>query len=187
MQENLALENDYGNHKLYISQYTDGTDNFPNISDNFNEFERKTQQPVKYKYNIENTNKTERKYNNISTYISNYFNDKNDEKKNNYNKNQNIKITNYSEEKKKQSNTNSNPNSKRNGPIKTNINYLKERIIEPSNNSSNDYIPGRKISGSQEDFEPTKLRTAERKIENYSTLDKNSNNIKRIKKRFNNK
>ena len=52
MQENLALENDYGNHKLYISQYTDGTNNFPNISDNFNEFERKTQQPIKYKYNI---------------------------------------------------------------------------------------------------------------------------------------
>ena len=183
MQENFALENDYGNHKLYISQYTDGTDNFPNISDNFDEFERKTQQPIKYKYNTENTNKTERKYNNISTYISNYFNDKNDEKYNNYNKNHNIKITNYSEEKKKQSNTHSNPKSQRkNEQIKTNINYLTERIIEPSNNLSNEYMPGRKISGSEDDFEPTKLRTAERKIENYSTQDKNTNNIKRIKK-----
>ena len=205
MQENYSIENDFGNHKLYVSQYSnaEASESFPDFFEIF-EKERKTQQPKKrYKTNIENVIKTERnkRPNNIvANYNYNYFKEKNDQQNlkskkdkdiynnnnNNY-KNHNIKITNYSGEKKKiPYRKYSNSNERKTEPTKSNKHYLNERIIEPNKPSpNNNDMPERKSYNSNIIFEPTKLRTDERKIDiNYNQENnKNRSSSKDIKKR----
>ena len=179
LKENLALENEYGNHKLYISHYTDGNASFP---DNLEDLERRTLQPIKYRNDIEKFNKTERNYNNISSNFNKYYNDNSDDSKsisinndkNNNNNLRNNKINKYSEKKKHfTSRNNSNLNDK-SIPIKANIKYNGERKIEATK------IPEKKIdlSKDNEKFEATKTTTDERKFEINSTPEDDKEQIK---------
>ena len=126
MHENFALENEAGNHQLYISQYTDRN---KNIDEDIDKKINRSYQDNNNNENSNNidtnrTNKTERQYNNNSTYFSKNY-------KNNNEQDYNNKNNNNSEEKNKIMNINdSSPNEKNEDNVKETSELTKFGIAE---------------------------------------------------------
>ena len=176
LNENYSLENDFGNHKLYISQYLS-----PDSKD-FIDFdsEKKTQllEP-KYKVNTEQYKKTT-KLKPTKNVILNYkF--KNIKERNKKKRLQDYILNspiNYSGEKTKFYNIpKSNSKEKKDEDKKNNIkiiNNINERIVEPSKNLflvDNQNLSQRKKSTSKDEIEPTKLRSSQKKSDVNKNLD----------------
>ena len=171
VNENYSIVNDLGNHKLLISQYNT-IDNNDIFNINLEKKKREAKPHIQnYSVNEEKMWRNERSsppLNIIPNY--NYLKEKNSQKcvndnENNSNdvKNVNI-IRKISEDKNKVSNGKYlSLNERKNEPI---INFINERIIEPSEISIQDeniHNKERKKINSDDKFEPTKLRSAERK------------------------
>ena len=201
LEEAYTCDNDFGNHRLYISQYLiDAKKAYKSFQ------EERTQRQMNNKYNLQDENsddmnviKTERNKKHIKIVIpdlklnsknNNNIINKGKKKKLNFNNNKLyvVKKKNYSDEKKKLKERKLSYNiEKKNQPIKTISNYLTERVIERTRHLSKRFLSGRTSSVSPgNNFVPTKLRTAERKIEgvtgsfNYKTPEKNNAFFKKI-------